>query len=625
MLGQLIWSPAIQKLLRKVRLLSTIAVISHTYCVVEVYGFGISGRIFSEGAINQGRYLLVEVYSVWNSLKYTAMISAVALKAILHNRQELLVAGLRGAALTSILRRLYFEYSISCIYTSLETNLPTKIFKRIKHLDKPNLPDGLPQSVPEVIASIQIETQMIDIKLSQELFIDTTELESSAQVARREYSKNLKDEELERLRQRKLWQETPLRKRGLVLALAVRGRSKLMILSCYRYPKRPLSLAIKCHISFECASLPLSLSLPVVGPLYHIYSNPYTWSNEQVQHVSRSVTKQIRLHQINQKMFYVYLKTFLSAANELRPLKDYSPPTKQTLRFIRPFVSVIQHLCEYNRSPCLQSFYSTEINDSKLIKSRRDVGRGMRIYCRCHALGAVPVIVTIYLVSSLISKTIDPPPAFDSVQNRSEDGGVDYDAMNAYYDSLCECFDIDLEVYIPQVKEKSLLSTQACSSYRVSFSKEDVFRLVGGDLYLMSLLTNVSYVKYLDDASKELRKEVTNAWRIAASAFISCARWYNLNFYGNGTLMDDVYRKIFITSERVLFDRKEVLIKDNNPQTTNDESGIQWCSEIFRRAVRIDNEDDCLPQELLQVFHKFLILYSPQRIFSFLSGREGRA
>ena len=62
------WSPAFQALCRKQRLLRAFRYISETYCLVDVYGVGVSGRVFAEGS-SAGRMLVFEAYSFWNCEK----------------------------------------------------------------------------------------------------------------------------------------------------------------------------------------------------------------------------------------------------------------------------------------------------------------------------------------------------------------------------------------------------------------------------------------------------------------------------------------------------------------------------------------------------------------------------
>ena len=61
------------------RLLRTAAVISDTHCFVDIFGLGVAGRVLAPGGPTN-RLLLVEAYSVWDSVTYTITIHIPHLK-----------------------------------------------------------------------------------------------------------------------------------------------------------------------------------------------------------------------------------------------------------------------------------------------------------------------------------------------------------------------------------------------------------------------------------------------------------------------------------------------------------------------------------------------------------------
>lgn len=73
------WSPIFQSLIRRTRMLKTAITISETPCIVEIYGVGITGRIFTEGS-TAGKMFILEIYSVWNSQKFVVTLNVTDIK-----------------------------------------------------------------------------------------------------------------------------------------------------------------------------------------------------------------------------------------------------------------------------------------------------------------------------------------------------------------------------------------------------------------------------------------------------------------------------------------------------------------------------------------------------------------
>jgi hypothetical protein len=106
------WSPTLQTLLRKRRIMRTAIVISDTHCFVDIYGIGVSGRVLAPGAPTS-RMLLIEAYSVWDSTKYTMQVAVPLLKSLLIGQEHLFLPGKKMQLMKALLRLLYFDYTIS--------------------------------------------------------------------------------------------------------------------------------------------------------------------------------------------------------------------------------------------------------------------------------------------------------------------------------------------------------------------------------------------------------------------------------------------------------------------------------------------------------------------------------
>lgn len=110
--SKMFWAPEYQTMLRENRLLRQAAVISDTNCIVEIHGVGFNGRMFSEGA-SSPKFLVIEVYSLWNCQKYELVLTIMQLRLLLAARPDLLKPGKRKELLQSVLHSLYFDYTIT--------------------------------------------------------------------------------------------------------------------------------------------------------------------------------------------------------------------------------------------------------------------------------------------------------------------------------------------------------------------------------------------------------------------------------------------------------------------------------------------------------------------------------
>ena len=104
------WSPQFQSLIRKTKLMRCTKYISETYCVIDVYGIGINGRIFSSGP---GKMIIIEAYSTWNSEKHIVVLTVPMLKDILAGDEALFRPGNKRKLVDTLISHLYFTYTIS--------------------------------------------------------------------------------------------------------------------------------------------------------------------------------------------------------------------------------------------------------------------------------------------------------------------------------------------------------------------------------------------------------------------------------------------------------------------------------------------------------------------------------
>eukprot|EP01038_Epipyxis_sp_PR26KG_P006706 gene6706-9198_t len=109
----LFWSPEFRNIVREKRLLRKCAIISDTSSIISIYSLGIDGRLFSANNNINGRMLILEAYSVWNSQRYFITLSLQYLKELFKNHVYLFKPGNKMELVKRIIKLLYFRYTIT--------------------------------------------------------------------------------------------------------------------------------------------------------------------------------------------------------------------------------------------------------------------------------------------------------------------------------------------------------------------------------------------------------------------------------------------------------------------------------------------------------------------------------
>ena len=679
-LGPLVWSPALQMVARKTHLRTVATVISHTHCITKVFGFGISGRLFSEGGNNAGKFLILEVYSVWNSLKYVMMISALQLKSIFADQPSLLTTGCRQEAIQSILKRLYFIYTITISSSSslseeqgddqdveTQTNLVT-------HLESVSLPEGIPSSISSLMKYIydsKLSSNCFskDISLTQELCIDSSELDTGPNLSRRLYKKRLLMQEQELMDQRAKWLATPLRHRGLLYSYAFRSKGRFLLLSAYRFPNRPRSMVVRCHYPFECSVQSLSFSFPaIISDLaLAVDSNTSTWSGAFLREVAKTATRRISLKRKSAWEYTIHYSSTTCPVTELLPLpsclgstyllqlssststKHSSPQyfkNPQPIHAKSSYLSLISSIYAYNWS-ILRVFRPLDdeaavfSKDETRLKPRRDVGKGIRVCSKSTTIDRISVIITLYLLTD--SSRRDIPDKYVPVYD--DEGFVDDNAMLLYYRSIINRLNLRVEIYIPSAAKIDTLQLQltSCCLFVANFSKEDLFRFVDSDLTQFYYLILPTCSAYYEDQEMHCMESVLHVYDKLIGTIIATGFWKQneekdtpsetdeYTAHGNkvekgcqslpgarGTIEPETTLEDFAESRRLAFYDKayalslSYLYYIGRQSTTTTQSlhylqencaltdtRLCWSAEIFRKAMKIDNEEESASQLLL--------------------------
>lgn len=100
--------------IREKRIFRSPKIISETNCIVQIYGLGINGRLFSEGS-STGKLLILEAYSIWNSTKYFTVLTMLQLRQLFSHRPDLLKPGAKAKLMKEIVDLMYFDYTITIV------------------------------------------------------------------------------------------------------------------------------------------------------------------------------------------------------------------------------------------------------------------------------------------------------------------------------------------------------------------------------------------------------------------------------------------------------------------------------------------------------------------------------
>ena len=131
------WSPQFQSLIRKTKMFRTTKYISETYCVIDVFGIGISGRVSGSGA----RMIILEAYSTWNSHKHVLVLTVPQLRQMFAGHEELFLPGRKRELVDRIIHFLYFTYTIEPATLSEDEleSIDSELKEDVKHSNNQEL------------------------------------------------------------------------------------------------------------------------------------------------------------------------------------------------------------------------------------------------------------------------------------------------------------------------------------------------------------------------------------------------------------------------------------------------------------------------------------------------------
>ena len=259
----LYWAKEFHNVVREQRIIRQAAIISDTNCIVDVFGIGINGRIFSDGS-HTGRLLVVEVFSLWDCKKHTLNMTLLQLKTVFGPRPAFLKAGHKHDLVRELLRLMYFRYTVKIPNFSPGTPETPDFICTVDHLDPPNMPVGYPDTIEKMVRVPPVppdDPEFTDPVVTQELCISPVRRDNGPEMRKRQAEARRIAEELAEAERMRIWLATPKRKRDRVAIQLVRGFNRFLALSAFHSHLRPEVVTLRGVVSFEAE--PIGMIVPM--------------------------------------------------------------------------------------------------------------------------------------------------------------------------------------------------------------------------------------------------------------------------------------------------------------------------------------------------------------------------
>ena len=436
---RLLWSPALNDFTRKLRLYRAAMIVSDTPSIVEVLGCGVNGRVFSEGA-NTGKLIFIEVYSIWNAVKYSIILNGIEIKTLFAKQSHLFKNGKKKELAVALCRHIYFEYQIafrapdtidaaaavtvavpdaedseySLLHatTVTATAAPPLALQSLVHLDKPPaMPEGYPQTLSKIRDFLIGPTRstLPDLTLTQTLLISDVDRKDwqSGSSARLERAKLFGVEEKEWLAQymrerdeeEAAWSSQPKRRRGLRGRRVVRSDGRIAMLSAY-VDRKNTNVCILGLLPGQCVRLSLNLSLASVAGMTGIRVPSSKWTHEFVGYFLVQALRRVRIfRRVVQRERGVADTTYCLGL----PAGDDATACGDDVKL--PPLSAVQQGRGGDRT---STVYLASAHYSSLdrcfanrrrvfFKPRRDIGKGLRLLSRSKKIDHVYCVYSVYV------------------------------------------------------------------------------------------------------------------------------------------------------------------------------------------------------------------------------------
>lgn len=539
----LMWAPALQSMVRRQLLLRTGWIVSDTHCIVEVFGVGVCGRVVATGQTK--RMLIIEVFSTWNCKKYSMVVKVNQIKALFPGRENLFKPGKKRQLVEALLDLLYFEYQVrypAMLIDGKPFHPPVQV---LTHTERAKLPEEYPSAVCDVIRAIVDPTswqppELLDNEspvpiLEQVLKISAVRRETAFSLRQRERAERFKQDLIDKEEERRTWNMTPKRLRGLRSVRCVRQTGKIFILQAYVNPMSSDIASLRGHAVDDSGRLRMRVSLSVAGRLAGLSSPPQRWPSATMRMATSFCLREAKLKG-NFNDGYAYFDFFGrrgGGAGLMKPkhcfyrMPYYTRHNRMRLRLDMEDVKCIAGDPKEAWHPYQNTDMTSALGARSMrgkpswkpqCKPRRDVGRGMRLVSRSRRFGDSFGIYTAYATSRAVHG--DTPLSTEE----AEGGGKKLNPEVAPH------LAIEIEVYFPfgvscSEVHKEVLSLPPLTTMKMTFFRSDICAMTRSLQRHHDIAFRATYLNFFDTATAVEVADAELAWILLSECILSAGCW----------------------------------------------------------------------------------------------------
>lgn len=494
--------------------------ISDTSCLVDVYGN--MGRLF--GGKGAGQNIQMEIFSFWNSQKYSLSFTIGDVRRLFIDRPDLIKAGCKKKIIDGLLKRLYFKYTVTATPPRDLDDKSVHVIE-VTHLERPKFPSFLhASSIMDVITVIQDGQELVHFPLpilEQELKIGVEERPNGLVKRLSEYKETQRQlDEVEKTKAER-WFATPKRLRGYLCSTLIRLKGHFVMVSTYRMPDRPNNIIVKGVKAITCTKIGHFLGLPYLGQIFNIKQNSKNWDEDYIKSVVR---KALRSMTLSAKVVFDEIRRkeySLCIVDNNGTGVDFDEKSINRRRAFRLDTTRIHTTSD--------SFLNLKIPFLTCLP-RRHIGT-THLTTRSIKINQVYCIYSVYIRKEL---TVEDESSFKSENKKA---------------FTSEAFALDFEIYIPDDAyfKGSLIPGQ--SSFKITLDKHDVV--------FFTEATNLPILKsslrhFFLNSDKDIVEEVKSNWQFLCAQLMARMqfrlRWHS----STATTVHEANQKMFIDARNTI-------------------------------------------------------------------------
>jgi len=521
------WHSSCKTFVRTVRLARESFRVSETNCLVTIYGTGVNGRLF--GSKGSGQMIKMDIFSFWNSEKFSFSFTLADIKRLFIDRPDLLKAGCKDRIIRGLLKRLYFKYTITATSPPELDNQTVHVIE-VTHLEKPLLPQFLhSSSVMDIITKIQGGQELLSFPvpmLKQELKIGTEERPNGMLKRLSEYKElQRRLEEEERLKGER-WLATPKRLRGFVHSHLIRAKGHFVIVSSYRMPNRMGNIIVKGITPISCRKLGHYLGLSYLGQIFGIKESAKKWDEEFVFGVVRKALRSLKIsdkvvveEMEKHKQYALCIEDNNGTDVSLGKLAHCDRSQVHTMRIARIHTSdsVSDNMKVSNYFSRYTAMEELDKNHRRVVP-RRHIGLG-----KTHLTTRSVKIDGVYCIYSAYIRNMKWKVLSTAFAGDDENGSKTTDKNDPYKTTA---FDIDFEFYVPHDSQVEGHQLPQSSIFKISFCKDDFFFFTDNEhLSRLQAALDVLEDDFFLKTSPVLLEHVQEEWSFLCAKIVSKAHF----------------------------------------------------------------------------------------------------